>query len=279
MWRTSDEAASWGQASAPLSADRSVSAIAVAPTNSNIVLAGTNGGFIHRTGNALTSNANTQWAGAQPRAGFVSWLTFDPSNENVAYATYSTFGGTHVWKSTDGGATWAGIDGAGETGLPDVPVHTIAVDPVNSQTLYIGTDVGVFVSQDGGASWARENTGFANVVTESLSVGSVGNMSTLFAFTHGRGVWRVSLGPAALRIKSASVIGKKLVVFGQGIQPGARLLLNGVEQPKIKHDKTSLETNLIAKKSGRQIQPGQAVELQLLNPDGSASQVFRYVRP
>ncbi|HET9532455.1 MAG TPA: hypothetical protein VFQ92_19005 [Blastocatellia bacterium] len=279
MWRTSDEAASWSQASAPLSADRSVSAIAVAPTNSNIVLAGTNGGFIHRTSNALTSSANTQWAGTQPRAGFVSWLTFDPSNENVAYATYTTFGGTHVWKSTDGGATWTGIDGAGETGLPDVPVHTIAVDPVNSQTLYIGTDVGVFVSLDGGASWARENTGFANVVTESLSVGSVGNMSTLFAFTHGRGVWRVSLGPAALRIKSASVIGKKLVVFGQGIQPGARLLLNGVEQPKIKHDKTSLETNLIAKKSGRQIQPGQAVELQLLNPDGSASQVFRYVRP
>ena len=279
MWRTSDEALSWDQASAPLSIDRSVSAIAVAPANSNRVLAGTNGGFIHRTGNALTSNSNTQWPGTQPRAGFVSWLTFDPSDENVAYATYTTFGGTHVWKSTDAGASWTGIDGSGDTGLPDVPVHSIVVDPVNSATLYIGTDVGVFVSLDGGGSWMRENTGFANVATESLAIGTVGQVSTLFAFTHGRGVWRVSLGPADLRIKSASVVGKKLLVFGQGIRDGAQVFLNGVAQPKIKHDGESPETNLTAKKSGKQIASGQAVELQLRNTDGSTSPVFRFVRP
>jgi hypothetical protein len=279
MWRTDDAALSWSRASAPLSTDRSVSAIAVAATNSNMVLAGTNGGFIHRISNALTSNSNTEWPGTQPRAGFVSWLTFDPSNENVAYATYTTFGGTHVWKSTDGGATWAGIDGSGDTGLPDVPVHSIVVDPDNSGTLYIGTDVGVFVSLDGGGIWARENTGFANVATESLAIGTIGEVSTLFAFTHGRGVWRVELGPADLRIKSASVVGKKLLIFGQGIREGAKVLLNGVEQPKIKHSNESPETNLTAKKSGRQIQPGQTVDLQLRNPDGSTSPVFRFVRP
>jgi photosystem II stability/assembly factor-like uncharacterized protein len=279
MWRTSDAAASWSQASAPLSTNSSVSAIAVAPANSNMVLAGTSGGFIHRAGNALTSNSGTQWPGTQPRAGFVSSLTFDPSGEKIAYATYTTFGGTHVWKSTDAGATWTGIDGAGDTSVPDVSVHSIVVDPRNSETLYIGTDVGVFVSLDGGASWARENTGFANVVTESLSIGSVGSLLNLFAFTHGRGVWRVPLGPADLRIKSASVIGKSLRVFGQGIQQGAKLLLNGAEHPKVKHDGQSPETNLIAKKAGKQIQSGQAVDLQLRNPDGATSPVFRFVRP
>ena len=89
----------------------------------------------------------------------------------------------------------------------------------------------------------------------------------------------IELGPADLRIKSASVVGKKLLIFGQGIREGTKVLLNGVEQPKIKHSNESPETNLTAKKSGRQIQPGQTVDLQLRNPDGSTSPVFRFVRP
>ena len=42
-------------------------------------------------------------------------------------------------------------------------------------------------------SWAQENTGFANVVTESLSINRVNDKNYLFAFTHGRGAWRVAL--------------------------------------------------------------------------------------
>lgn len=284
VWRTDDAAASWKQASSSLMGG-SLSAIAIAEADSNYVLAGTarrfpgeQGGFIHRTNIGLMSNAATEWPATQPRSGFVSWLTFDPNNVNVAYATYSTFGGTHVWKSTDGGANWAGIDGAGDTGIPDIPVHTIVVDSTSSQTLYIGTDIGVFVSLDGGANWARENTGFANVVTESLAIGSVDGTINLFAFTHGRGAWRVTLGPATLRLRSASVVGKKLFVFGQGIQSGAKILLNGAQQ-KTLNDETSPTTNLIGKKAGKKIAPGQTVTLQLMNPDSTLSPEFRFTRP
>src|SRR5262249_49707373 len=137
------------------------------------------------------------WASAAPRTGYVAGLTFDPANANTAYAAYSTFnqnaGDNHVYRSTDAGATWTGLDGSGLTGLPDVPAHCVTVDPANSSRLYVGTDVGVFVSTDGGANWARENTGFANVITESLIVNTVGGTSTLFAFTHGRGAWRVTI--------------------------------------------------------------------------------------
>jgi hypothetical protein len=124
MWRTDDAAASWAQGNSGVLGG-TVSAIAIAEADSNYVLAGTGrrfpsdvGGFIHRTNIALTSNATTEWPAAQPRSGFVSWLTFDPNDVNVAYATYSTFGGTHVWKSTDAGASWGGIDGAGDTASP-----------------------------------------------------------------------------------------------------------------------------------------------------------------
>jgi hypothetical protein len=283
LWRTSDGAASWTQASAQLSVDRSVSAIAIAPTNSNRVLVGLSGstlggGFIHRNDAALAANASTAWPGVQPRLGFVSWVTFDPVNEMVAYATYSTFGGAHVFKSTDAGATWASIDGAGDTGIPDIPVHSIVVDGADSQRLYIGTDIGVFVSMDGGGTWARENTGFANVITESLAIGSVGSNNVLFAFTHGRSAWRVTLGPAAPKILSASVAGKKLFVFGQGFDSDAALLLNG-ERQKTKNDSDSINTNLICKKAGKKIAVGATVNLQVQLAGGGTTPVFSFTRP
>jgi len=197
MWRTIDGAANWTQASDIVGGFASVSAVAVAPTNPNNVLAGTLDGLIHRTNIGLTSDQNTAWPFAQPRDGFVSSLTFDPADANKAYATYSTFdtipSDRHVYKSTDAGATWVGIDGAGVTGLPDIPVHSLVVDPTNSSRLYVGTDFGVFVTVDGGANWARENTGFANVATEWLAINGSPGAVNIFAFTHGRGAWRVPM--------------------------------------------------------------------------------------
>ena len=200
LWRTTDGATNWVQAS-ETNITRSISTIAVAPTNPNAVLAGTDDGRIYRTNIGTTSNSTTVWPVSEPQFGFVSWVTYDPTNANIAYATYSSFDGEptehHVYKSTDGGATWAPIDGSGANSIPDVPVHTIVVDPTNTSRLYIGTDIGVFVTVDGGANWARENTGFANVITEALALNTVGGNTSLFAFTHGRGVWRVTVHQAA----------------------------------------------------------------------------------
>jgi Calx-beta domain len=192
LWRTQNGGNSWQKASAKVLG--SVSAIAVAASNPNFALAGTAGlggsdagGRIYRTSAGLTVGASV-WPSSKPRSGYVSSVTFDPWNQNIAYATYSTFGGVHVWKSTNAGASWSPLDGSGST-IPDIPVHSIVVDPTNSSRLYVGTDMGVFVTTDGGANWAKENTGFGNVVTEHLVI----NGANLYAFTHGRGVWRVPL--------------------------------------------------------------------------------------
>ncbi|MEK7833537.1 MAG: BACON domain-containing carbohydrate-binding protein, partial [Acidobacteriota bacterium] len=124
----------------------------------------------------------------------VSSLAFDPTNRDIAYATYTNFGNKHVWRTLNGGAQWQPIDGNGQGALPDIPVNCIIVDPTNPQRLYIGTDIGVYTSPDGGAIWAVENTGFANVPVEWLSVNSFGGVAHVFAFTRGRGAWRVPLG-------------------------------------------------------------------------------------
>jgi hypothetical protein len=142
----------------------------------------------------------------------------------------------------------------------------------------VGSDIGVFVSLDGGGTWARENTGFANTVVESLAIGSVGSTLNLFAFTHGRGAWRVPLGPASLKMKSVSIVGKKVFVFGQGFQPGVKLWLNGERQQKGFNDEANPTTNTVAKKAGKLIPIGQTVTLQVGNPDGELSPEFKFTR-
>jgi hypothetical protein len=117
-----------------------------------------------------------------------------PKNHDVLYATYGNFGGPHVFRSGNGGATWTAIDGTDDAGLPDIPVHSLVVDPDDPSRLYLGTDAGVFVSIEGGRRWMVEETGFGPAVTEWLALTrDADGRKLLFAFTHGRGAWRVRL--------------------------------------------------------------------------------------
>jgi hypothetical protein len=173
-----------------------ISAWGVSPLSSDRGAA--NNGRVFTTGIGTTAINTTVWSSSKPRAdsNVISSITPDPVDAATVYVTVSTFnsptGTGHVFKSTNFGATWTNIDGAGATGIPDAPAHTIAVDPLNHQRLYVGTDIGVFVSIDGGANWARENTGFANVIVESLVIKNT-VPRYIYAFTHGRSVFRASL--------------------------------------------------------------------------------------
>ena len=209
-WRTASAAAAtlpttiWAQAGQFMSAR--ISALAVSPLSSDRVYVGTQSvsgtpsvsGVVYTTGAGTTASSTTVWTGSKPRPGvnYVSWITPDPVTLGTVYATVSTFndgtGTGHVFKSTDFGTTWVSIDGSGVTGIPDVPAHSIMVDPLNAQTLYVGTDIGIFVSLDGGANWARENTGFANVIVETMSIKNT-TPRYIYAYTHGRSAFRAPL--------------------------------------------------------------------------------------
>jgi hypothetical protein len=205
LWRTDDGADSWTEAGPNLQGDakpfNQVSTIGQSPSMPSRVLVGTTLGTIYRLDDALDADANTPWtSSAKPRNGYVSSLAFDPHNSQIAYATYSSFnaesGATpdaHIYKSSDAGVTWSSLDGSGATAIPDIPVRTLVVDPTTAGRLYVGTDLGVFTSTDGGTTWAKENTGFANVPTSFLTLNSANGVSRLYAFTFGRGAWRVNL--------------------------------------------------------------------------------------
>jgi hypothetical protein len=214
MWRTDNNATNWTRTSNAQQTGGSITAMAIAPGNSNIVINGAASGQLRRTTIGLTANAasvlNTVWLQSfTPRGngnGTISWVEYDPSNINNVWATISNFnsppnvngtGAGHVFKSTDGGNTWALADGTQTAGnvnaIPDIPAHSVAVDPNDGQRIYVGTDLGVFVSLDGGANWARETTGFSNTVVESLTAVNNNGVTSLFAFTHGRGAFKVTI--------------------------------------------------------------------------------------
>lgn len=199
MWRTNNRGQTWQRASAVFPPGELASAIAVSPHDPELVLAGTTTGRIVRTTTASAMTGTAAWSGGAPRAGFVSSIAFDPYDDRVAYATYAGFGGAHVWKSSDRGVTWTSIDGRDGGELPDIPVHSIVVDPRDSRRLYIGSDLGVFITLDGGITWMAEREGMPAAVTEALVIARRDGTWYLHAFTHGRGVWRAELGSAARR--------------------------------------------------------------------------------
>jgi hypothetical protein len=196
LYRSSN-GTTWQKASAAMPDGANVSAIAVRPGTSSHVVIGTNLGDIlwTRTATASLNSGPIPFTPAvRPRDGWVTSVAFDPRAGDVVYATYGNFGGKHVFRSIDGGASWQDLDGSGAGALPDIPVHSIVVDPDDSQRLYLGTDLGVMITLDGGRTWLREETGFGPAVTMWLSiVRDPSGQKLLFAFTHGRGAWRVKL--------------------------------------------------------------------------------------
>lgn len=198
VWRTDNRGGNWRAVSTPLGGSafgNRASAIAVAPGAPNRMLVGNQIG-IFRNDAALSAGSNTNWNPRTPRTGWVSSLTFQNGNPDTAWATYSSVGGVHVWRTLDGGNSWSSRDGAGAGALPDIPVHSLVIDPADSSRVYIGTDLGIFFSPDAGATWTVENTGFANVIVERLALGPpqiLNGPPMLHAFTYGRGIWKTPL--------------------------------------------------------------------------------------
>jgi hypothetical protein len=126
----------------------------------------------------------------------ISAVAIDSSNGtgSTAYVTVMGFTGGpgHVWKTTNAGAAW--IDFTGN--LPDSPVNDVVVDGANA-AVYVGTDVGVFVSPTLTPDWVELGSepssgqaGFLpNVAVTALGLFNSGGTELLRASTYGRGIW------------------------------------------------------------------------------------------
>ena len=121
-----------------------------------------------------------------------------PGSPNTLIVVMSGFGTGHVWRGVvpaAGAAAWTDISGSGGGQLPDIPVNSLVIDPVAATTMYIGTDVGVFRTTNGGAAWTPFSDGLPNCAVFDMRLFQPGRL--LRAALHGRGLWEKALDVAS----------------------------------------------------------------------------------
>jgi hypothetical protein len=185
-----------------------ISTIAISPQDDNYRIVGLQNGQVSATSTGSSTlvdlTAGFQFpsnpTGFSDRR-FIGRAQFDPHNKNVAYVALSYFApsGQGVWKITNFGAAAGTTPVAPNwtvagSGIPSVPINALVVDPINSNILYAGTDIGVYNSTDGGASWSPYGTGLPRSAVFDMAIQSPSRI--LRVATHGRGIWEITI-PAA----------------------------------------------------------------------------------
>ncbi len=162
--------------------------IAISPVDTNIIFVGTDNGFVQKsTDGGLTFE---DVSGSLPDR-WVTRVAASPVDSLTAYVTFSGYRFDdylpHVFKTEDGGQTWQDVS----SGLPEVPVNEIIIDPENPEHLYLGNDVGVYISYNGGLTWQPLGFGLPPVVIGDLCLHQP--TRTLYAGTYGRSMYSINL--------------------------------------------------------------------------------------
>ena len=207
----------------PFQAGVAVSAIGVSPQNDNVRIVGLRNGGIFATTTGANPLANVRSA-AMP-AKYVSRAVIDPNNPNTAYVAFSGFGiaGQQIWKTTNLNAnppTWTNA----ALGLPDVPFNGFVIDPLNSNMLYAGSDIGVFVSSDGGNTWNPFGTGLPRVAVFDMAFQGPNRLVRIA--THGRGAWENAAAKAQALVTVAASPSPS--IYGGNVTFTATVNPNGV---------------------------------------------------
>lgn len=226
IYRTANEGTLW----APISLDLTrgtgtISTIALAPSDSNVVFVGTSDGNLRYTRDfgvtwtAPVSTLPTRSAGH---------IAIDPLDATRALVTYTSTGTGHVFITSDGGVTWTDITGS----LPDVSTQSATFGPKGS--IYVGNMYGVYQTNDVGVTWTRA-AGLPFIRTTDLVYNSRTNR--LVAATYGRGLWAFdfSTATAVLRgdvngdgvVNAADALIIQQALVGIQVQPTANLFPAG----------------------------------------------------
>jgi hypothetical protein len=188
IWQTTDAAENWTLIRGT-GDQQKCSAIDIAKGNSNNIWAGYDGGRVTRTfdGGGLWTDVT-----GLPAGRYITDIAINPSNNAEVFVTLGSYSNDCVWMTTNGGLDWTQRTGSGITALPAIQVNTVRYHPLNTNWVYVGTDLGIFASEDKGLTWNSTphfvgNDGPVNVEVDELFWQGT---DYLIAATHGRGMFR-----------------------------------------------------------------------------------------
>jgi hypothetical protein len=162
--------------------------ISESPKNPQVIWAGTDDGNVQitRDGGKAWTNMVKNVTGLPPHT-WVSCIEASRFDEGSAFATFEGHAmgdmATYVYATSDFGKTWKAL------ATPDLHgyAHVVRQDLVNPGLLFVGTELGLFMSVDGGAQWAQFRGNLPNVAVRDLAIHP--RDRDLLIATHGRGIY------------------------------------------------------------------------------------------
>ena len=155
------------------------------PVQKDLIWAGSDDGLVH-----ITTDGGKNWSNVTPKTmpewGTVSMIEASSYDAGTAYVAVERHRlddfSPYIFKTADFGKTWTSI----HSGIPaDDYAHAVRMDRKRKDLLYAGTEKGVFVSFDDGATWQNLQTNLPVVPVWDIYV----HNDDLVAATHGRSFW------------------------------------------------------------------------------------------
>ncbi len=166
-----------------------ISAIEVSEDSSKVLVGYKNGDlYINENGTAGS------WTSLNlPETGVITDIALHPTNHDKIFVTLGAYRDDNIWFTNDGGATWE----ERSLGIPALHINTITWHPDVGSWAYVGTDMGVFASENNGNDWSVQpahgsSEGPVNTEITHLQFtqnNTFGN-HWLVATTFGRGLWK-----------------------------------------------------------------------------------------
>jgi photosystem II stability/assembly factor-like uncharacterized protein len=188
--------------------------LAESPVQAGVLYAGTDDGnlWVSTDDGGSWTDLTSETDDLVPGGTYVSRIEPSHHQPDRVYVTFDNHRRgdfmPYVLVSDDGGDSFRSISSDLPSGKPDF-AHVIREDLVNPDLLFVGTDVGVYVSLDRGESWERFMTGLPTVPVHDLQIHP--REGELIAGTHGRSIWIADIKP--LQQYSQTVVDSDVHLF------------------------------------------------------------------
>jgi len=189
VWRSTDAGENW-QSISDFSNSSTIRSLEVSAANPNHIFAATLNTMWK------TTNGGGDWEAISqglPNLSITRVIS-DPDNAQRLWVTLSGYSdGQKIFETTDGGSSWQNISG----NLPNVPTNCMAYNPDNGG-MYLGTDFGMYYTNDDLANWQPFNNGLPNTIVQDIDL-HFGDQKVT-AGTYGRGIWQSDFFTASTEI-------------------------------------------------------------------------------
>ncbi len=166
-----------------------ITTLSESPKNFGVLYVGTDDGRVH-----VTRNSGGHWDEIVDGLPPFKWVSRVLASRHDQSTVYLTLNGkrdndfqVYVYRSTDYGVNWEDIS----DGIPGGPVNVVLEDPYSADVLYVGTDLGVYVSTDGAKSWQVLGGKLPITFVHDMKIQERDKMMVIA--THGRGMFKLDI--------------------------------------------------------------------------------------